>query len=164
MRTDEELMRAASFEPEIVIGKIRFFDQRRGYGFIVADDGGDDVYIDFAVARSTPSTLRGYRSGARVKCRCVTGRRGRRATAILEMDAVDDGGPDDWLRGVVKFYNRHQGYGFVSTDGPDRFVHATAVTESGMAGLSAGMVVEFRLDADRDRIAEIRPAGEGIGD
>ena len=33
-------------------GTIKWFDERRGFGFIVADDGGPDVFVHQSVVRT----------------------------------------------------------------------------------------------------------------
>jgi cold shock protein len=39
-------------------GKIRFFDPRRGYGFIVDDTGGPDIFVHVTAAEQAGLTLR----------------------------------------------------------------------------------------------------------
>jgi cold shock protein len=47
-------------------------------------------------------------------------------------------------RGVVKWYSRARGYGFITpAHGPDLFVHKSALDPAGPA-LRAGQLVEFR--------------------
>jgi CspA family cold shock protein len=52
----------------------------------------------------------------------------------------------DRLRGTVKWFNNAKGYGFIGReDGPDVFVHYSAVTSEGYKSLSEGDAVEFEI-------------------
>jgi CspA family cold shock protein len=49
-------------------------------------------------------------------------------------------------RGKVKWFNEAKGYGFIEQeDGPDVFVHYTAIDEQGFRTLSEGQEVEFEI-------------------
>ena len=48
--------------------------------------------------------------------------------------------------GTVKFFNAEKGYGFISrTDGPDVFVHYSAIQGQGYRTLTEGQNVEFEI-------------------
>jgi cold shock protein len=59
-------------------GRILQFDEMRGYGFIAADDGGDDVFLHASVFAGDPGELV---PGARVEFQIMAGDRGRKAFA-----------------------------------------------------------------------------------
>ena len=47
-------------------------------------------------------------------------------------------------RGKVKWFNESKGYGFIEQeDGPDVFVHYSAIEDQGFKTLSEGQEVEF---------------------
>jgi CspA family cold shock protein len=49
-------------------------------------------------------------------------------------------------RGNVKWFNDAKGYGFISrSDGPDVFVHHTAIMAEGFRTLTEGQEVEFEI-------------------
>ena len=54
--------------------------------------------------------------------------------------------------GLVKWFNRKKGFGFIAPDlGPkDVFVHASALQQAGLESLQAGQWVEFQLTQMRD--------------
>ncbi len=53
--------------------------------------------------------------------------------------------------GTVKWFNSEKGYGFIATDdGPDVFVHYSAIQMEGFRTLSEGDRVEFEVQAGRD--------------
>jgi CspA family cold shock protein len=49
-------------------------------------------------------------------------------------------------KGKVKWFNENKGYGFIERDdGPDVFVHFTAIQMEGFKTLAEGEVVEFEV-------------------
>ena len=50
------------------------------------------------------------------------------------------------MRGQIKWFNNTKGYGFIGRDdGPDVFVHYTAITSDGYRTLNEGDAVEFEI-------------------
>jgi len=50
------------------------------------------------------------------------------------------------VQGLVKWFNNSKGYGFIGRDdGPDVFVHYTAITSDGFRTLNEGDAVEFEI-------------------
>jgi CspA family cold shock protein len=66
---------------------------------------------------------------------------------------ISTGGPDtfrgaqvDRLKGTVKWFNNAKGYGFIGReDGPDVFVHYSAISSEGYKSLQENDVVEFEI-------------------
>jgi cold shock protein len=59
------------------------FDQGRGYGFVAADDGGEDVFLHASVFDGDPS---GLVPGMKVEFQVMAGDRGRKAFAVRLAD------------------------------------------------------------------------------
>ena len=64
-------------------GKVRFYDEAKGFGFISSDDG-DDVFLH---ASALPAGVETVRSGARVEFGVADGKRGLQALSVRLLDA-----------------------------------------------------------------------------
>ena len=50
-------------------------------------------------------------------------------------------------RGTVKWFNEQKGFGFIEQeDGPDVFVHFSAINSDGFKTLNEGQAVEFDVE------------------
>jgi len=69
-------------------------------------------------------------------------------------------------RGKVKWFNNSKGFGFIGRpDGPDVFVHYTAVNGDGYKSLQEGEDVEFEIvqgakGPQAENVTKITPLGE----
>ena len=53
----------------------------------------------------------------------------------------------DRIKGTVKWFNGTKGYGFIAREnGPDVFVHYSAIRGSGFRSLEEGQKVEFNVE------------------
>jgi cold shock CspA family protein len=78
----------------VATGRILQFDQARGYGFVAADDGGEDIFLHASVFDGEPDELI---SGAKVEFKIMSGDRGRKAFAA---HYIDDHRPEGARSGV----------------------------------------------------------------
>ena len=153
-------------------GTVKFFNQQKGFGFVVRDDGGEDVFVHISAVEQ--AGLAGLAEGQKMGFTLVD-RGGRISATNLQIDGepmpIDDkrgggagpgagaggsGGPQRQLTGerasgTVKFFNAMKGFGFIQRDDgqPDAFVHISAVERAGMATLNEGDKLEFELEVDR---------------
>jgi cold shock protein len=63
---------------QMATGKVLQFDPGRGYGFVAADDGGEDVFLHSSVFNGDPSDLT---PGTSLEFEIMAGDRGRKAFA-----------------------------------------------------------------------------------
>ena len=147
-------------------GVVKFFNPQKGFGFIVRDDGGEDVFVHISAVEQ--AGLTDLADGQPLEFTLVD--RGGRVSATnlrIEGDPMpverssggggaSSGGPQRQLTGekasgTVKFFNAMKGFGFIQRDDgqPDAFVHISAVERAGIPTLNEGDRLEFELEVDR---------------
>jgi len=150
-------------------GIVKFFNGQKGFGFIVRDDGGEDVFVHISAVEQ--AGLTGLAEGQPLKFTLVD-RGGKISATELQIDGEplpvpereDRGGADrggergpmrqltgERASGTVKFFNAMKGFGFIQRDDgqPDAFVHISAVERAGMGSLQEGDRLDFELEVDR---------------
>ncbi|ODU21986.1 MAG: cold-shock protein [Sphingomonas sp. SCN 67-18] len=157
-------------------GVVKFFNAQKGFGFVVRDDGGEDVFVHISAVEQ--AGLTGLAEGQPLEFTLVD-RGGRVSATDLKIEGEplpvtdrgpprdrdgarggfgggDRGGPQRQLTGekasgTVKFFNAMKGFGFIQRDDgqPDAFVHISAVERAGMTNLNEGDRLDFELEVDR---------------
>ena len=157
-------------------GVVKFFNGQKGFGFIVRDDGAEDVFVHISAVEQAGLTglAEGQQLGFTLVDRGgkvsatdlkiegeplpVTDRAPRepRAGGFGDRPGGGDRGPQRQLTGerasgTVKFFNAMKGFGFIQRDDgqPDAFVHISAVERAGMSALNEGDRLDFELEVDR---------------
>jgi len=148
-------------------GVVKFFNPQKGFGFIVRDDGGEDVFVHISAVEQ--AGLTDLADGQPLEFTLVD-RGGRISATNLRIEGdpmpversggggagAGAGGPQRQLTGekasgTVKFFNSMKGFGFIQRDDgqPDAFVHISAVERAGIPTLNEGDRLEFELEVDR---------------
>jgi CspA family cold shock protein len=145
-------------------GIVKFFNPQKGFGFIVRDDGGEDVFVHISAVEA--AGLTDLADGQPLEFTLVD-RGGRISATNIKIDGEPmevvrtprpegDRGPQRQLtgekaQGTVKFFNAMKGFGFISRDDgqPDAFVHISAVERAGLPSLNEGDRLEFEIEVDR---------------
>ncbi len=153
-------------------GTVKFFNPQKGFGFIVRDDGGEDVFVHISAVEQ--AGLTDLADGQPLEFTLVD-RGGRISATNLKIDGEPmevvrssgpreggregggfGGGPQRQLtgekaQGTVKFFNSMKGFGFISRDDgqPDAFVHISAVERAGLPTINEGDRFEFDIEVDR---------------
>jgi cold shock protein len=66
-----------------MLGKVKWFNSRKGYGFITKDDGGD-VFVHYSAI--TGEGFRSLREGDRVEFEVTQGDKGPQAANVLRVE------------------------------------------------------------------------------
>ncbi|MFL0586372.1 cold-shock protein [uncultured Sphingomonas sp.] len=165
--------------PQVVgegTGVVKFFNAQKGFGFVVRDDGGEDVFVHISAVEQ--AGLTGLAEGQPLGFTLVD-RGGRISATDLKIEgepmpvterapreggfgaeraprAGGAGAPQRQLTGekatgTVKFFNAMKGFGFIQRDDgqPDAFVHISAVERAGMSSLNEGDRLSFEIEVDR---------------
>lgn len=66
------------------VGKVRYYDEEKGFGFLSKDEGGDDVYVRAAALPAGVTTLK---RGQKVEFGVVDGKKGEQALSLRLLEA-----------------------------------------------------------------------------
>ena len=157
-------------EGRAVHGLVKWFDPAKGFGFVIADDGGPDILLHANVLRNFGQSSVADGSGIEVTVQQTD--RGVQAVTVLSIRPPEQAagpGLSDLVNidpellasrplepARVKWFDKSKGFGFANVFGLDEdvFVHIEIVRKSGLADLQPGEAVCLRIiDGKRGRMA-----------
>jgi CspA family cold shock protein len=155
-----------------LIGRVKWFDVAKGYGFIVAESAegvilNQDVMLHVSCLREYGESTAD--EGAEIVCDIVERDRGWQVLNIIKMDrpkssiAKERGEAVVYDRVIVKWFNPVQGFGFVNRQGIDEdiFVHISVMRKSGLDTLETGLELDVVTSEGRKglNVMMIKKAG-----
>lgn len=158
-----------------IAGRVKWFDPLKGFGFVVADEGGPDILLHSNVLRNFGQSS--VADSARVLVEVQETARGIQAVAVIEIEPPeDDGSPpladfeevDPSIIAAapleparVKWFDKAKGFGFANIFGKpeDVFLHVEVLRRSGLSDVQSGEALGLRsIDGKRGRMAvEVAP-------
>ncbi len=154
-----------------VSGTVKWFDPTKGFGFVVASEGGPDILLHANVLRNFGQSSVADAAGIEVIVQETA--RGIQAVEVLHIEPpvgeeiedpespgaeiaepVDLSLPLEPAR--VKWFDKAKGFGFANVFGRDEdvFLHIEVLRRSGLADLQPGEAVSLRVvDGKRGRMA-----------
>lgn len=156
--------------PHRVLGRVKWFDPGKGFGFIVADDRGGDILLHANVLRNFGQGS--VADGSRITVMVQKTAHGAQATEVLEIEPpegeaqapIEEFGDCDAAAiaalplepARVKWFDKAKGFGFANVHGrpEDVFIHIEVLRRSGFADLAPGEAVSLRvIEGKRGRMA-----------
>ncbi|RPF21326.1 cold-shock protein [Myceligenerans xiligouense] len=139
-------------------GTVSWYDDTKGFGFVVPDSGGEDVFVHVSAlgpgltelpegARVTYDVFDGDRGPNARNVRLVGGSGSARAATDRGRSSrpATSGGPVRGGEGTVARYDAERGFGFITPDagGVDLFVHVSVLQNT--EALEEGDRVRFKV-------------------
>jgi len=154
-----------------VSGTVKWFDPTKGFGFVVANEGGPDILLHANVLRNFGQSSVADAAGIEVIVQETA--RGIQAVEVLHIEPpVGEEMQDEAALGGeiaepvdlslpleparVKWFDKAKGFGFANIFGRDEdvFLHIEVLRRSGLADLQPGEAVALRVvDGKRGRMA-----------
>lgn len=153
-----------------VVGCVKWFNPKKGFGFVVPDGGGTDILLHGNVLKNFGQAS--VAEGLEVTLSVQMTERGMQAVEVLELGQARQM-PEKvltelfdshfknlsdipWEPARVRWFDETKGFGFanVFAEEADVFIHAATVQNSGFATLEPGEAICARVfDGERGLIA-----------
>ena len=150
----------------VIKGRVKWFDPTKGFGFVVAEEGGADILLHANVLRNFGQSS--VADGAGIEIGVQQTERGMQAVVVYSIEppegeevesdsALHQDDPSLPLEPArVKWFDKSKGFGFANVFArpEDVFIHVEVLRRCGFADLQPGEAVGLRVsDTERGRMA-----------
>jgi CspA family cold shock protein len=155
-----------------VVGFVKWFDPTKGFGFVVAEEGGPDILLHANVLRNYGQSS--VADGAGIELIAQMTPRGVQAVEVIRIEPVagetQDGDKAAFAEPVdlslplqparVKWFDKAKGFGFANIFGKpeDVFLHVEVLRRSGLADLQPGEAVSLRVTEGKRGLMAVQVA------
>jgi CspA family cold shock protein len=167
MREQAQEGEVAGEELPVIKGTIKWFNSEKGFGFIVPEDGGADIFLHLSALRD--AGVMEINGGATIECTVSEGPKGLQVARVIDIDSstavpapkrrtrsplgIERGHHEplydvgDFVDAEVKWFNPVKGYGFITVEEgtPDVFIHMQTLRRCGISVLDRGQAVRVRI-------------------
>lgn len=129
-----------------VTGKIKWFNQFKGYGFVKIDNIPEDVFLHFSTIDS--SGIERLNNDDIIICDITKTERGFQVTKISEIVYLNKhelpGEKAFKITATMKWFNPSKGFGFAQMpSGEDVFIHSNVLKKSKISVIEHGQIINI---------------------
>lgn len=147
--TSDNVVNDGKSSDNVETGTIKWFDRKRGFGFIIPDEGDEDILVHSSVIETIGR--RDLPEGCNAHFISAQGAKGRHVIEIIEIDIGDAyteewnnvdnenllppfAADEDFIIAEIKWFSRVKGYGFLVSESCDAdiFIHMETMREAGI--------------------------------
>jgi CspA family cold shock protein len=160
-------------EQRRVVGFVKWFDPTKGFGFVVADEGGPDILLHANVLRNYGQSS--VADGAGIEVIAQSTPRGEQAIEVVRIEPLAGEAPEGNDKSTfaepvdlslplqparVKWFDKAKGFGFANIfERPeDVFLHVEVLRRSGLADLQPGEAVALRVTEGKRGLMAVQVA------
>jgi CspA family cold shock protein len=129
-----------------VNGRVKWFNQFKGYGFVEIENISEDVFLHFSVLDR--SGIDHLNNDDIILCDIVKGDKGYQVVDVIEVlhsnkYIIEDKNPEI-VTAVMKWFNPSKGFGFAQlSSGEDIFIHSSLLKKYKLTTIEPGQTIKL---------------------
>jgi CspA family cold shock protein len=134
--------------PSLVTGRVKWFNQFKGYGFIEVENISEDIFLHFSVIDK--SEIDRLNNEDVILCNIVKSEKGYQVSDIVRLLHSNkyEIGEQKTVRvvAVMKWFNPSKGFGFAQlSSGEDVFIHSSILKKHKISSIEPGQQVKLLI-------------------
>jgi CspA family cold shock protein len=131
-----------------VTGKVKWFNQFKGYGFIEVEDIDEDIFLHFSVIDQ--SGIKQLNSDDVIICDIKRSNRGFQVSCILEIVSYNkyetENSEPKVVKATMRWFNPAKGFGFARLNsGEDIFIHSNLLKKYRLETIEHGQEITLTI-------------------